>query len=229
MGHEVADSSNGLVGADDHADLRARACAVQHGHGRPPQRPDGERLLRAEATQAVDRRTAAALDAARNAGVADRDIRALAITVQPVWDWHEGQRRFRGHEATRVIELTVRDIDLWPDLLAGLIRSRVDRIDSVEADHSERDALTRQALQAAVHDARSRADLLADAAGTRVSNVFSVRESSRGWTEPMRPEVGRAMMARDAAPVPEAYEPGVIVISSEVQATFELRGARRTR
>lgn len=180
-----------------------------------------------EATRIVNQRTAAALDAARNAGVADRDLRALSVTVQPMWDWVENRRVFRGHEASRQLEVIVRDVELWPDVLSALIRARVDRIDSVEADHSRRDELTRQALQDAVRDARARADLLADAAGARVDGVYSVSEQSRGWVQPRPPTMAAMRMeAADVAP-PEAFEAGVIRISSEVEAVFTLRGRRR--
>lgn len=179
-----------------------------------------------DATSSVDARTAAALDAARAVGVADDDMRALAISVQPMWDWTEAGRVFRGHEATRMIEVTLRDIELWPDLLAGLINARVDQFDSVEPDHSERDALMRQAMQDAVHDARARADLLAEAAGSRVSVVYSISEQSRGWTQPRQEQDMKMIRTLAAEPAPEAYEPGVILITSEVEAVFMLRGRR---
>lgn len=179
----------------------------------------------ADATGSVDMRTAAAIEAARAAGVADEDIQALSISVQPMWDWNEGQRSFRGHEAARTIVIKLRDIELWPDLLAGLINARVDRFDSVEADHSDRDGIMRQAMQSAVRDARARADLLAEAADSRVAGVFSISEQSRGWTQPEARQEMMAMRA-DQQAAPEAYEPGVITITSEVEAVFVLRGRR---
>lgn len=178
-----------------------------------------------DATGNVDRRTAAALEAARAVGVADEDIQALSISVQPMWDWHDGRRSFRGHEAARTIVIKLRDIELWPDLLAGLINARVDRFDSVEADHSDRDGIMREAMQSAVRDARARADLLAEAADARVAGVFSISEQSRGWVQPEAREQMMAMRS-DQQAAPEAYEPGVIMITSEVAAVFVLRGRR---
>ncbi len=92
-------------------------------------------------------------------------IRALAVRVQPQYDWKEGERILRGHEASRPIEVRLRDLDAWPGLLTALIEAGVDRVDSVNAEVSDRDAVAREALRVAVLDARARADLLADAAG----------------------------------------------------------------
>lgn len=177
----------------------------------------------ADATAAVDRRAARALDAARAAGVEEADMRALSIRVQPAWDWQNGRRESRGHEASRTIELRLREIDRWPDLLHDLVQAGVDRIDSVEAEHGDRDSLAREALRAAVADARKRADVLADAAGTRITGVYSLTETQREWAAPM----ARAdMMRAEAGPQPDAYQPGTITIISRVDAVFDLRSRR---
>lgn len=178
----------------------------------------------ADATGSVNRRTAAALQAARDAGVAEEDLRALAVSVQPQWDWREGEQLFRGHEAMRVVRMLVRDIDTWPALLNALVEAGVDRVDSVEPSHSNQQMIARQALRAAVEDARARADVLADAAGAEVTEVFSIAETGRNYTVADRSERMQAM----AAPPPpeEAFEPGTITLTTNVQATFRLRAIR---
>lgn len=175
------------------------------------------------ATASVGERSIAALDAARAAGVADADVRALAVRVQPQYDWKDGERVLRGHEASRPIEIKLRDLDAWPVLLNALIEAGVDRIDSVEADLANRDAVARQALALAVAYARSRADLLAEASGTRVRSVYSITETNRDYAHPRMRE---AMAMRVAADQGAAYEPGTITITSSVQAMYLLRSGR---
>lgn len=172
------------------------------------------------ATASVGDRTLAALDAIRAAGVADKDIRALAIRVQPQYDWKDGDRTLRGHEASRPIEVRLRDLDAWPGLLTALIEAGVDRVDSVNAEVSDRDAVAREALRAAVLDARARADLLADAADTRIRAVYSIDETGREWAQPMPRQ---EMMMRASEDQAAAYEPGTITITSRVQAVYLLR------
>lgn len=178
-----------------------------------------------DATASVNRRTAAALKAAREAGVAEEDLRALAVSVQPQWDWREGEQLFRGHQATRVVRMMVRDIDVWPRLLNALVEAGVDRVDSVEPSHSNQQMIARQALRAAVEDARARADVLADAAGAEVTEVFSIAETGRNYTVAERS--APRMQAMAAPPQAEdAYEPGTITLTTNVQATFRLRANR---
>ena len=175
----------------------------------------------AAAAESVNRRTAAALEAARAAGVADEDLRALSVNVQPQYDWREGEQLFRGHEATRAIHLVVRDIAAWPALLDALVKAGVDRVDSVEPSHSDQQTIARNALRAAVMDARARADVLADAAGAEVTTVFSLAETGRNYTVRERPPMARMAAADSEAEA--AYEPGTITLTANVQATFRLR------
>ena len=179
-----------------------------------------------DATTDVNRRTTAALAAAKEAGVADADIRALAVNVQPQYDWREGEQLFRGHEASRSIRLVVRSIDAWPRLLNALVAAGVDRIDSVEPRHSDQQAVAREALREAVADARARAEVLATSAGAAVGDVYSLTETGRNYTV-ARQRSARADMAMAAAPPPEAaFEPGTITITANVHAVFRLDASR---
>lgn len=174
-----------------------------------------------DATGSVNRRTAAALQAARDAGVLDEDLRALAVSVQPQWDWRAGEQTFRGHQAMRVVRMMVRDIDAWPALLNALVEAGVDRVDSVEPSHSNQQMIARQALRTAVEDARARADVLADAAGSEIADVYSMAETGRNYTVAERSEVRMQAMASSAPE--DAFEPGMITLTTNVQATFRLR------
>ena len=175
----------------------------------------------AAATESVNRRTAAALEAARAAGVADEDLRALSMNVQPQYDWREGEQLFRGHEASRAVHLVVRDIAAWPALLDALVKAGVDRVDSVEPSHSDQQRIARNALRAAVLDARARADVLADAAGAEVTTVFNITETGRNYTVRERAQVAR--MAASPVEAEDAFEPGTITLTANVHATFRLR------
>lgn len=173
----------------------------------------------ATATRDVDRRTAAALEVLREAGVDGDDVRALSITVQPMWDWHDGERRLRGHEAVRAVRLKLRDVDAWSRIVSALVAAGVDRVDSVEPTHSDRQGIARDALRSALADARARAEALADAAGVALGGVHSITETGRNYTVPQRQQAMRLQAADESA---EAYQPGTITITSNVQATFRL-------
>lgn len=176
----------------------------------------------AAATTDVNRRTTAALAAVREAGVADADVRALAVRVQPQYDWREGEQLFRGHEASRSIRLVVRAVDAWPRLLDALVAAGVDRVDSVEPRHSDQQGIAREALREAVADARARADVLAQAAGATVSSVYSLAETGRNYTVARQRTASAADMMAAPPPPEAAFEPGTITITANVHAVFRL-------
>ena len=80
----------------------------------------------------------------------------------------------------------------------------------------DEEALYRQALKAAVKQARERAEVLADATGTKLGRVLTVIEGAAGAEQPMY--MGRAMAADASTPI----EPGKRDVMAAVTVTFAI-------
>ena len=112
-------------------------------------------------------------------GVADEDINVGAMSVKPEEVREDDPRTRDKSRAQRSLELTIRDLNKYEEIVAALIASDATYVDGVRV-HSEDDhALTLQAQRSAMIDARERADALAADAHLIVSGVHSISEFSQ--------------------------------------------------
>lgn len=170
----------------------------------------------------VEARATKVLALLRKLGVADKDIRAPAVTVQPQYEWRsapggDGKQVLVGQHVMRGISLTLRDISRYGDLADGLFAAGVTRLDGVIPDTSQREALEQQALSLAVADARDRAAALARGADVTLGPVFSIAE--QGGARGPRP-IMMAGMSREAGASPPEYLNGEIDIDADVQVYY---------
>jgi uncharacterized protein YggE len=169
----------------------------------------------------VEARTAKVIALARRLGIADKDIDAPSVTVQPQYQWVKndsgGSRKLVGQHVSRSVTLTLRDLSRYGDLVDGLFQAGVTDLGNVQTDRSDRHALEQKARALAVADARDRAAGLAQSAGVNLGSVYSIAEQGGGFTpQPMR--MYAASIAA-AAPAPE-YLNGKIQINADVTVFY---------
>ncbi|HEV7165861.1 MAG TPA: SIMPL domain-containing protein [Gammaproteobacteria bacterium] len=170
----------------------------------------------------VEGRAAKVIALARKLGLADKDIRAPAVTVEPQYEWHnssggDGKQVLVGQHVSRGITLTLRDIARYGDLADGLFAAGVTRLDGVLPDTGERDKLQQEALGLAVGAAHTKALALAAAAGVSLGAAYSIAEN--GESRGPRPMfmAGASRASAEAAP---EYLNGEIEIDADVQVYY---------
>ena len=171
----------------------------------------------------VEARTAKVLAAARKAGIADKDIDAPSISIQPAYEWDRKQpdgasvQKLVGQQVTRTVMLTLRELDKYGELADGLVQSGVSSVYGVGFDRSDRAALEQKARALAVADAYERAAGLAQSAGVNLGPVYSITEQGGGFAP--RPMAAMAVEATSGPSAPE-YLSGRIEISAEVSVLY---------
>ena len=105
-----------------------------------------------------------------------------------------------GFSASRQLTVHVDDLDQVPALIAAIASDQGDDLLAVNQRQvtvsyvvREVEGMKRQALRDAVDDARQRAELIAGAAGLRITEVLSVREDGAGGS--LFDAMGAGMMA----------------------------------
>ena len=178
--------------------------------------------LDAKAARAdVESRAAKVIALARELGIAEKDIKAPAVTVYPQYEWHQtpsgdGKQVLVGQHVSRDIGLTLRDLSRYGALVDGLFAAGVTRLDDVVSDRSDRDQLQQQALALAVQQAHTKAEALAAAGGVTLGAVYRIseQEGSRG-PRPMM----MAALKSSGAQQPE-FLSGEIEIDADVTAYY---------
>jgi uncharacterized protein len=165
---------------------------------------------RAEAA-AVMTRILAAVDAT---GVPRTDVRTSLLSVQPRYDYHDGKPpTLTGYELANVVEITVRDLARLGELVDGALTAGATSMDGLGFRVDDPEPAEREARRAAMAAARTRAEVLAEAAGLTLHGVRAILEG--GALVPPGPlfKGGRMALVADSMPTP--VEAG----SSEVEVT----------
>ncbi len=152
-------------------------------------------------------------------GIDDKDIATANVSLQPVYDYPNNQSpKIRGYQLQNMITVTVRDLDKLSDVLDNGVRAGATSVDGVSFDVSDRTASEAKAREAAVADAKAKAEALASGLGVRIEGVASVSEqvSTPVWYDRM---YAAGDMVAEAAPQTPVM-PGTTDVVITVQVTF---------
>jgi uncharacterized protein len=161
------------------------------------------------------------LDAVEEAGIDRDDVRTALLSVQPRYDYRDGRAPvLAGYDIANVVEVTVRDLAALGDVVDGTLGAGATSMDGLtfrlaDPAHAEREARTR-----AMTEARSRAEVLAEAAGISIDGVSDIVEGA-----PVRPPmpVAKGERMAMAADVATPVEAGTLEISVTVTVTYRTR------
>jgi len=207
-----------LVGGIAHADEQPRTISVS-GHGEVSAAPDiayatvGVRTVADTARAALSESSATMLllfAALSEAGIADRDIQTVGLSLNPRWTPKVNQDGTRtqvliGYEAANQLRVTCRELSTLGELLDALAEAGANDMRGISFDIEDKAKLIDKARTLAVQDGRAKAELLAHEAGVELGNVLSI--SGVGAQVPIHP--GRAMAELTAAvPIAEGETGG---------------------
>jgi uncharacterized protein len=161
----------------------------------------------------------AILDAVLGTGVARRDVRTTLLTVQPHYDYRDGKAPLlTGYDLANVVEVTVRDLGVLGAVIDGALAAGATSLDGLSFRVDDPREAEREARTAAVAEARSRAEVLAEAAGVAIAGVVDIVE---GGPQPVwpQPKAARMSLAADAGTPVEA---GTTEIAVTITVTFRI-------
>jgi uncharacterized protein YggE len=164
----------------------------------------------------------AVVEKIKAAGVAADAIQTSGYNLQPEFDYANGKQTLRGYVARNQVQVRVDTLAKTGDVIAAAVATGATNVSGVRFDLKNRDAVEREALTAAVRDARRRADATATGAGVQIDRVIRIEEQ-RDMSDGPRPmPMGLAMMKTEgAAAVP--IEAGEIEVRSRVTMTVSIR------
>jgi uncharacterized protein YggE len=174
----------------------------------------------AQALAANARKMTGVFDALKKLGVPERSIQTSNFSVQPQYANAStgAPERITGYLVSNQVNVTLDDVKQLGAALDALVASGANQINSVSFAIKNADALENKAREAAIADARNRAETYAKAAGAGIGAVQSINET--GNSAPMPMFSAKAMFVADAA-TPTAA--GELSVTANVSVTFELK------
>lgn len=158
----------------------------------------------------------------RSLGLAADALRTQGYQLEPQFDYVNGKQVMRGYLARNSIEVRVDRLDQLSEVIDTGIAAGATNVGAIRFDLRDRSGVEREALKAAVADARARADAAAAGAGMTVARVLMIQEGGRGPMPPPMPVAMRATMEMKAA-MPTPISAGEIEIRVSVTLTAELK------
>jgi uncharacterized protein len=140
----------------------------------------------------------AIIAALKDAGIAEKDIQTVRFSIQPVYapqEPHTGPK-LSGYSISNQVNVTIREIGKVGDVLDRVVAAGATEVGNVSFLVSDTSKALDQAREAAIADARRKAEVYAKASGVRLGRVEWITEDT--GSGPPAPMMPRAV----AAPVP---------------------------
>ena len=193
----------GGAGAADPTPAAADRGITVQGTGTVSAEPDEAQLSLGVETREDTAEAALAANATRMRAViaAVKREGAKDVETESVWPPVEYENRPAGYVATNTVTASIGIVGTG-DLIDAATAAGANQVSGPTMTIDDEEALYRRALQAAVNQARGRAEVLADATGASLGRVLTVVEGGAAGQPPVF--MGRAMAADSDAPI----EPG---------------------
>ncbi len=187
--------------------------------------------VNATATTVADARDRAAkaadavIASARKNGVDSKDVKTTQFRIDPVYDYGRtgGTPRITGYAVTNTVEVKVRKLDSFSKIIDEAVAAGGDlvRIQGIRFDIEDTTKLLQQAREAAMKDAREKADQLAKLGGVKLGTPLGISEE-----QSMRPTPVLSQRAEGVAPAADVATPieigtGRVVVNVQVRWGIE--------
>jgi len=124
-------------------------------------------------------------EALRRHEIPDKAVSTSRLNLQSVWNFTGSERKFGGYVCTASFVIELRELDNLETVLVDVVDAGANEVSGVEFDVSTKKELRAKARAAAVVAAREKAELYAQAAGTRLGHVIHIKDidSDSGWVQ----------------------------------------------
>ena len=169
-----------------------------------------------QAAEAMDR----VINALTDNGVAEKDIQTQYFSISQVtsWDKDTGEEIVTGYRVTNMATVKVREIDETGAIIDAVAAAGGDltRINSIDFSVDDPSPYYDEAREAAVADARAKAEQLAELANVKLGEPTYISE----WAS--SPISSREIYYGGAAPAPTPISPGELELTLSVQVAYAI-------
>lgn len=158
-----------------------------------------------------------------------KDIQTSSFQVQPQYEYAKDRPVFRGMTVTHFLKIKYRKVDEVGALLDKLLEGQSQetlglRIEEISFGSDQLRSYQTQALESAVAEAKSRAQVLAKASNRSLGVIRRISDSQIVEHQP-RPAgmEKRSMMAMDMESSSTSVSPGELTVKANVHAEFEIK------
>ena len=178
-------------------------------------------VLVAQAT--VNEKIAAIKQALLDAGVQETEINTDSINIYANYDYSDNTEVIVGYTANNSLSVRTTDIDNVGALIDAAFAAGANTLDNVQFTVQDDSEAREQALTKAVEDARRKADVLAAAAGMKVTAIESIAESGVYTYDSMRNFAQMDAAATEESGAGTLVQAALVSVDASVSMDFILQ------
>ena len=153
-------------------------------------------------------------------GIDAKDIQTSNYSFRPNYSFDENRERaINGYIVDNSIIVTVRDISLTGKVIDTALNHGANQINSLDFQISDTNALRKNALLAAIRDAKEKADIIASGLGHRIIGIHLVSENTGAFQSR---KYNSMMLAEAAMDSTVPIESGTVSLDANVHIEYIL-------
>lgn len=153
----------------------------------------------------------------------DDTVKTSNYSLSPVYQYDKATRKsnLTGYTATNELIVETRNLDKLGNLIDETTGIGANRINGPRFDITDREKYKKKALRAAIGDAKTTAEVVADAAGVELVRIIQITPSYSYPVPVYRGMMESKVMAADKAATP--IESGDLTVTASVTISYEIR------
>jgi uncharacterized protein YggE len=165
-----------------------------------------------------DEKIDAVLKFIKKSNVPAADFKTKQVALNPQYDY---EKKKTSYNAAQTIEIVLKDLSKYDELMEGLVQQGINRIDRVSFETSKLAQLESDARKLAIKDAKLKAEDYVSVLGQKVGKAYTISDNTQVY-HPQPMYAMKAMAADSAGASNETLAIGEIEITANVSVSFVL-------
>lgn len=167
-----------------------------------------------------DQQMEAVLKIIKKMNLGPADYRTQRVSLNPVYDY---EKKKTSYNATQTVEILLRDLSQYDELMEGLVNQGINRIDNVIFQSSKLAQYQSEARKLAMKDAKLKAEDYVSVLGQKVGKAMTISDNSQIYQlQPVYARMKTMAMDESATTTRETLAEGEITITANVSVSFIL-------
>ena len=165
-----------------------------------------------------DQKIEAVLKFIKKMNLAPADYKTQRVSLNPQYDY---EKKKHSYNATQTIEIVLKDLSKYDELMEGLVDEGINRIDTVVFESSKLAQYQSEARKLAMKEAKLKAEDYVSALGQKVGRAMIISDNSQNYS-PQPMYAAMKMEMSDTSDSRQTMAVGEINITANVMVSFIL-------
>jgi len=161
----------------------------------------------------------AALKFIKKMNLAPSDFKTQRVALNPQYDY---EKKKHNYNATQTIEILLKDLSKYDELMEGLVDAGINRIDNVTFQSSKLLQYQSEARKLAIKEAKLKAEDYVSVIGQKVGRAMTISDNTQNYYPQPRYMAMKTMEMADMSVPRETLAVGEINITANVTVSFIL-------